>query len=79
MPLADRDPLRAAEARVCELERQLDAAKRECVVVERDRRYWAGRRADAPAQAEQHAAVGRFFGQDPSPAPTATIQVKAMA
>ena len=41
MPLADRDPLRAAEARVCELERQLDAAKRECVVVERDRRYWA--------------------------------------
>ena len=41
MPLADRDPLRAAEARVCELERQLDAAKRECVVVERDRKYWA--------------------------------------
>jgi hypothetical protein len=28
MPLADRDPLRAAEARVCELERQLDVVSR---------------------------------------------------
>eukprot|EP00966_Prymnesium_polylepis_P057836 1339562-Prymnesium_polylepis.1 len=62
MPLADRDPLRAAEARVCELEGKLAAAKRECGVDGRKGPQVLGV-ADAPAQAEQHAVVGHFFGQ----------------
>eukprot|EP00966_Prymnesium_polylepis_P130104 3008868-Prymnesium_polylepis.1 len=41
MPLADRDPLRAAEARVRELERELDSARRDCAAVAQDRKYWA--------------------------------------
>ena len=41
MPLADRNPLAAAEARICALELQLAQTKRDDqATVERDRKYW---------------------------------------
>eukprot|EP00966_Prymnesium_polylepis_P129584 2996721-Prymnesium_polylepis.2 len=49
MPLADRDPLGAAEARVSELERQLDAARRDCADDARDRRYWTSQTNRRPS------------------------------
>ena len=41
MPLADRDPVRAAHARITELEQELSASKRDVKELERQRKYWA--------------------------------------
>ncbi len=41
MPLADRRPIAAAEARICELQQQLATREREFATVERQCKYWS--------------------------------------
>eukprot|EP00966_Prymnesium_polylepis_P093952 2175003-Prymnesium_polylepis.1 len=41
MPLADRNPLAAAEVRINELQAELAAARRESTEAKRQQRYWA--------------------------------------